>query len=291
MDRKAGQRYEVEVPSTAIVRSTYEGTSDQIHALRTTLRKLTQSDGKGGGRTSIPALLRGAGLVDDGGRLTYDPTALSRFINDDTKVPSATVARALYQQWVGGEHTKIDLPAIDDVFYHAALIAMNANLASQAELSRILCGQYFMYKRSTLNPDFFVRGLLTVTLRNRVVHVTETQYHSGGNGMPETEDVEEGYAVMKGNIIYLITRSNALNGATFTVIKNHPVRMGRRSKMEEITTLFGFRVGGQEYSDPTASPFAAERIPIEEAIAARKDRSKLGFIDEVPKLLRRHLKA
>ena len=289
------ERYEYDVPSNAIIFPTYEGTPEQVDALRATLRDLTRSGPSGGKRTSVPVILREAGLNTEG-KPTYDQSALARFIEGSTRAPNFPVAQALYQKWVGRGMTKINLASVESVFYHAALIAMDVRQHSQTELARILCGHYYFYKRSALNPDFFVRGLLTIVAYHGVLHVSELQYHPGGKGMPETEEVDEGFAILKGNIIYIITRSKALKGATFTVINIHPVRAtGRKEKSEEITTLFGFQIGGREFTSPTSSPFVAERISSDDAGKAKVNKgaeSILGFIkiEEVPELLERHLR-
>ena len=294
--------YERIVPADAFITPNYQGTPEQTEALRMALRQLTRGDGSGKGPTvSLPAILREAGLNVEGG-MSYDQSGLARFIDGTTESPRPPIAKALYQRWINRENTKLNLAAVDNVFYHAALIAMDINGHAQVELSRILSGYYFFYKRSSLNPDFFVKGLMTITLSHDALHVTEIQYHRGGGGIPETEEVEKGFALMKGNIIYIITRSERLKGATFRVIYNHPVRsdLTNSAGTEKISTLYGYQISGREYTAPASSPFVATRIPAKQALEAQKGRGSemtedsdnyLGFCEALPKYLERHLRS
>ena len=179
---------------------------------------------------------------------------------------------------------------------------MDVSVYSQDELSKILSGFYFFYKKSSLNSDFYVKGLMTIKVHRDALHVTEVQYHRGGGGIPKTEEVEQGFAIMKGNIIYIITRSERLKGATFRVIYNHPVRvdMEKGSGTEKISTLYGHQISGREYTAPTSSPFVATRISAKQAIEAQKNRDVemsedaddyLGFCQTLPKYLERHLRS
>ena len=289
--------YEIDIPLSDIISPVYEGTPEQRESLRTVLRQLTREDPLTGKRArSTAQILMNAGVNSGENSPKYDPSALARFIDGSTKeIKSIEAARSLYRKWIGKGNSRIDLSQVDNVFYHGALIAMDAKEHSQLELARVLSGHYFFYKRSAVNPDFFVQGLLTVIAQNNIVHVTELQFHAGGRGLPRTEEIDEGFAVMKGNIIYVITRSRALKGATFTIINNHPIgRSETGSVHEQIMSLYGYQIGGREFTSPTSSPFAAERISSAEARRAREGTKSgdttLRFRKDLPDLMERHFR-
>ena len=150
--------YEWSFPQHAITYRPYEHTAEQVSRLRTRLQELTTPHRTGRRAMTLSAVLAVAGInLNTDTSYAYDTTALKRFIDGATDAPHRPVAAALYKRWVP-EAQGIELSACPFIFYHATMIAMNIDREHQRELAAKLAGFYFFYKRSAINPDFFVRG-------------------------------------------------------------------------------------------------------------------------------------
>ena len=285
--------YHCELPDVAVLDIPYEGTNEQVDALRQALRKLKKTSARASPMTNA-SILGAAGLNHDGG-LEYSPTSLGRFIEGEIEHLSLEIGAKLYKHWVRGAR-RVNVAQIPNVFHHATAFAMDIKSREQRDLASLLAGNFYFYRRSALNSDYFIRGLLTIqSFSTPVLHVTELQHHIGGDGIPPTCEIDEGFAFQKGGIIYIITRSRELRGATFTIFPIHPVRRRSPDAGEEIMLLQGHQIGGRESTPVVASPIAAERITAEEASKARNfsavdsNGPLLGFRATVPDLFRKHL--